>query len=46
MAVPPRYQAWTPATVLLEDPGAGMSEHDESTATSRTCLADRNEFIA
>ena len=45
MAMPSGYQEWAPVTVLLEDPGRGMNERNESTAKSRKLLVDRNNFI-
>ena len=45
MVVPSGYQDWAPVTVLLEDPGPGMNEHNESTAKSRKHLVDRTDFV-
>lgn len=43
--VPSGYDGWQSITVSLEDPGRGMNEHNESTAASRTSLANRPNFM-
>ena len=38
LSVPSGHQDWRPVAVLLEDPGRGMNERNESNATSRNSL--------
>ncbi len=44
-AVPSGHQNWRLVTVLLEDPGHGMNERNESTLATRKHLIDRGNFI-
>lgn len=45
VAVPSGYQEWRSVSVLLEDPGPGMNEHNESTFKSRRSLDERYPFV-
>lgn len=42
--VPSGYDGWHSVPVLLEDPGSGMNERNESNAGSRTALAAMDSF--
>lgn len=44
-AVPTGYQDWKAVPVLLEDPGRGMNERNDSTSSSRRHLVDRDHFV-
>ncbi|MGYP001824533192 len=43
--IPSGYDDWKSVPVLLEDPGRGMNEGNESTLKSRRALRDRHMFM-
>lgn len=43
--VPGGHEQWQRVPVLLEDPGRGMNEGNESTVKSRRALRDRNAYL-
>lgn len=45
VSVPSGHQEWRPVPVLLEDPGRGMNERNESTAKNRKSLEKSDAFV-